>query len=832
MKQFLRKSLLSIIALAVFGSAHAQVKVKFDLPAQPLADSLKAVANQTSTNVLFDLKLVTGYNAPALKAELTPSQAIEKLLRGTGLTREIVNEHTIVLSQEGRPTAALEIPPEQGDSNTLGMRLAKASSNGQQDETAQQSSDGGQERSAGVQEIVVTAQKREENLSEVPVPVSALNANELTGNLNLLRDYYARVPNLNLTPGAQSAQVLSIRGITTGRGNPVVGVMIDGVPFGSSSGLGGGEVVPDIDPGNLERLEVLRGPQGTLYGASSMGGLLNFVTRKPSMSGFSGRVQLSGASVEGSSDIGHTIRGSANIPVSDTIALRVSGFHRHDAGYIDNLQAGRSDVNSADAGGGHLTALWQASDAWSVRVSALMQQIDGDGAAEVHSALGDMKQQTIIGTGWYERKVEAYDATITGNLGSAVFNSITGYSENGYSGSSDLSYLYGGLVGPLFGVTGAELVNSNRTEKFSQELRLTAPLSSRVDVLLGAFYTDEDSFIKQTILAENPATGAIGGRYLFLEVPTTYQDTAVFADLTVKMTDRFDVQFGGRQSWLKQTFSQTTINDQNVTTLSPRSSNSADIFTYLVTPRLRITPDVMAYARFASGYRAGGANAGLDTPPTYQPDETRNYELGLKGLFLGGVLTLDASVYQIDWDGIQLNVRPGAVSYTTNGGDAQSRGVELSFGIRPVGGLSISGSAVYSDATLTEDFPTAARVIAFGSKGDRLPFSSEWSGNLNLRHDFSTGSSYTPFVSANVSYVGDRYGIFQRATTPARERFEAYTKIDASVGVTVREWDVNAFVNNVSDERGELWGGIGAVPPFAYWYIQPRTFGLSISRDF
>ncbi len=158
---------------------------------------------------------------------------------------------------------------------------------------------------------------------------------------------------------------------------------IDDVPFGASTNLGGGRAVPDIDPGDLQRVEVLRGPQGTLYGASSLGGLLKFVTRDPATDDLGGQLQASSSDVVNGDDLGYSVRGSVNVPLGDTFAVRASGFFRRDPGYIYNVQTGESSINSADADGGRLTALWRLSDQWSVKVSALIQEIDGDGATSV-----------------------------------------------------------------------------------------------------------------------------------------------------------------------------------------------------------------------------------------------------------------------------------------------------------------------------------------------------------------------------------------------------------------------------------------------------------------
>ena len=183
-------------------------------------------------------------------------------------------------------------------------------------------------KAEGIEEIIVTAQKRSERIQDVPVPVTSIDANQLVENNQVrFEDYYTSVPGLSFAPNNQN-NYLAIRGIATGGfSNPTVGIVIDDVPFGGSTALGGGQVMPDIDPGDLARVEVLRGPQGTLYGASSMGGLIKFVTVDPSTDALSGRVQAGVSEVHNAGQAGYNVRGSLNVPINNTLAMSVSGFH-------------------------------------------------------------------------------------------------------------------------------------------------------------------------------------------------------------------------------------------------------------------------------------------------------------------------------------------------------------------------------------------------------------------------------------------------------------------------------------------------------------------------
>lgn len=263
-----------------------------------------------------------------------------------------------------------------------------------------------------IEEVVVTAQKRLERLQDVPVPVSVVDAGALMeSNQVRLQDYYTRLPGLSLTTDTYGQPSLAIRGLTTGTGNPTVGITVDDLPYGSITGLG--RVAPDLDPSDLAQVEVLRGPQGTLYGASSIGGLLKFVTADPTTDAVSGRVQA-GVSTVHEGDTGYNFRGSINLPLGETWALRASAFTRRDPGYIDDPTYDERDVNEVDVAGGRVVALWQPSESVSVKLGAYLQSIDAQGSASAHDlpGLGDLEQSMLIDTGGYERKMQIYSANV------------------------------------------------------------------------------------------------------------------------------------------------------------------------------------------------------------------------------------------------------------------------------------------------------------------------------------------------------------------------------------------------------------------------------------
>jgi len=707
--------------------------------------------------------------------------------------------------------------------------------------------------SASLEEITVTAQKRVERLQDVPVPVSAVNAEKLLQNSQTqIADYFSQIPGVSFASNVRGAPVIAIRGLVTGTDqiNPTVGIVVDDVPFGASTALGGGDSTPDIDPSDLQRVEVLRGPQGTLYGASSLGGLVKFVTVEPSTDHLFGNVQAGVNSIYNGDGPGYNVRGSVNVPLSDTLAVLASAFTHDDPGYIDNPSHGLRGVNEVRASGARISTLWRPSDDLSVRLSALYQHTTAHGAnhVEIEPGVGDLQQNDVPQTGLIEKKLQAYSATINATLGSAKLTSVTGYIVNhvhdlvdysvGFSFLSD--YTQVGLGIPD-GTTGSTMDDNNQTSRFSQELRVSMPLGDKAEWLVGGFFTHERSPYVQTFFASDPATGAYLGQWATLGWVATYREFAGFTDLTYHFTNRFDVQIGAREATIEQSYRETDSGplvpifeshpsplyfDQVVT--------KSSAFTYLLTPRFKITPDLMVYARLASGYRPGGPNqtaSAFNLPLEYKPDRTQNYELGIKGDVANHRFSYDASLYYIDWTNIQLSfIDPtSGFGFNSNGKRAKSQGIELSTEARPFPGFSISAWVAYNQAVLTEAFPPSSALS--GEAGDRLPFGARFSGSVSMDDEFPITGNVQGFAGASASYVGDRVGNFTSA--PPRQEYPAYARVDLHGGVKLNPWTVSLYVKNVMDRRGILYGGLGTLPnPAAFEYIQPRTVGVNVLRSF
>jgi outer membrane receptor protein involved in Fe transport len=263
--------------------------------------------------------------------------------------------------------------------------------------------------------------------------------------------------------------------------------------------------------------------------------------------------------------------------------------------------------------------------------------------------------------------------------------------------------------------------------------------------------------------------------------------------------------------------------------------------TYLVTPSFRISPDMMAYIRVASGYRPGGPNVAFGgAPPSYQPDKTTNYDLGLKADFLSHRLSFDLSAYYIEWKNIQIVVanNTNGIAYTSNGTAAKSQGLELSVEARPLQSLRLAAWVAWDEAVIKEGFPVSAEVSPGldTQPGDPLPYVPRFSAHASATQEFALPAGVTGFVGAQVSYVGDRKDSFTAPPsvgTPAVRRIDlpAFTKVDVQGGAKYGSWRVNVYANNLTNHLGVNTGGIEAFMGTTT-FIQPRTVGMNLQWAF
>ena len=720
-------------------------------------------------------------------------------------------------------------------------------------------------------EIVVTAQKKSERSLDVPVSVATVTGDSLVQqNLVQLRDFYNRVPGVSLSGGGteQRANGVAIRGVTTGGGTAAtVAFVLDDVPLTSGAASAQSPLI-DIDPSDLQRVEVLRGPQGTLYGASSLGGLVKYVTVGPDASQFSGRVEAGANNIAGGGQ-GYSLRGAVNVPiVEDKVALRVSAFTRRDPAYLDNINATAQgvDVNKNRVKGGRAALLIKPTEAFSLDLSAIRQRAHFFGSPQVR-VCPSCGTGAFAGTPTFEpyfgdltlnlaptkRDVSftLYQGRANLDLGFADLTSISAFDRVKSASDLDQTNTFRFLLSAFSAAGGSvSLINADETEKFSQEIRLASKSDGPLEWLVGGFYTHEKIAVDQVLVVHS--VGGTSTTAYTSAAPAKFEEKSVFADATYHFTPKFDVQVGARYSSNDQDSGSTTTVATPAqrffgpSSSEPTSKSSDDAFTWLFTPRYKISPDTMAYLRIATGYRPGGPNSSGVTgiPLSFKSDSVVSYEAGLKGVLSGLNATYEAALFQIDWDDIQLLTTDvvSQFTYYTNGSTARSRGVELSGRWSPVRGFSIDGAMTYLDAKLTDALrsPSGASPI-YGAKGDRLPGSAKLSASLSTEYDWSIGHGFSAFAGASLAYVGERYAEFANVlpTTTgntaygARVKLPSYTTVDLRAGVYSDDWRLTAYLKNVGDKRGvvEATTRGGTSSPQAI-FLQPRTVGVSVSRSF
>lgn len=702
---------------------------------------------------------------------------------------------------------------------------------------------------ADTTEIIVTAQKRNQRLQDVPMSVTAVEGSSLVEqNLLTAKDYAARIPGLTIDTGTNKTSGIAIRGITTGGGgNPTVAIVIDDIPFGGS-GYAAIPPLPDIDPSDLAQLEVLRGPQGVLYGASNLGGLIKFVSKKADTKDWSGRVEGGVLAVHKGQEAIQG-RASLNIPLAtDVLGLRVSGFYREDPGYIDDTLIGKKDANRGRAYGGRASLSFTPTDRLNFNLSALYQNLKSDEPGFVELGPDFRPATAALGAGFEGRELTQAIATSNSlteqrfyslradyEFDFASLTSLTGYGESRFNQLRDTTAQFD-LALQSFGFaagTISTLADTVKTDKFSQEIRLSSAGSGKVEWMIGGFYTNEQSKVNQLGIAQTAGGPSV---YYVVEGPSDYEEIAGFANLTYKVSDRFDLQVGGRYAHNKQHLVEAAdgLLNGGASVHDGRSSDNA--FTWLVTPRFRINDSTMAYVRVATGYRPGGPISAAPGVPAdfFDPDKTITYDFGVKGDLLDRLLSYDVALYWIDWSDIQLSLStPTGFSYYANGGKARSRGIEGSLSLKPWAGMVLGGNFNINEAKLRDPLPSGSN---FGLDGDRLPFTARFSGAINVDQSWDIEDNRAS-VGVSLTYVGNRLAAFPISSAVPRMPLPDYTSVDLRAGIRNSSgWGANLFARNLLDSRGWTTGQLrtrgNAGGGYRAYVIQPRTIGLNISKEF
>lgn len=710
-----------------------------------------------------------------------------------------------------------------------------------------------------VQQVVVTAQKRAQTMVDVPQSMSVvggdtLDKHQATG----FADYLKLVPSLQLVQSTPGEGRLVLRGLDTGGVASTVAVYLDETPFGSSSGLANGAILAgDFDTFDLARIEVLRGPQGALYGASSLGGLVKFVTNAPELDRFALRARLGAATVDGGK-VSYRSNLVVNTPLSDTVALRMSGSYQKEPGFIDSIGTGGSDIerniNGARNYGGRASLLYKPGTTFDLRLSAVAQNIATDAPGTVESDPDTL--ETLYGRPTQSQFVphmrdihyRVFNGTANWNLGAASLTSSTSYSTQKQFAREDVSFNLTGIVEDNFGVR-SELYLGQETElkKFTQELRLSSNAGKRFDWLAGLYYTDEQGAIAQRYHAVVPGsmTPASGLPLLAdIRLRSNYREVAAFANTTIHLTPVYDLDVGGRYSHNKQDARQTGDGALAGGPGDDSADSSEGVFTYAVALKRKFSERSAVYARAAKGFRPGGPNvlppnAGPGTPATYDSDSVMSYEAGIKTQTVDGMWSLDLSAFHIKWKDIQLLAVVNGFGVNTNGAGATADGVEISAGFRPVRGLRLSANGAWNKARLNG----ATDPLVGGFKGDRLPFSPKYTAALLADYRWTIRDTTPAYAGVSVRRIAGQFGAFDfdyRTANGRQREIPSYNVFDAHAGVELGTWTVELFGKNLGNSDGRtstasLLANGGFVHPngaLGTGVIAPRTLGFTLTKEY
>lgn len=697
--------------------------------------------------------------------------------------------------------------------------------------------------------IIVTAQKREQAALDVPGSVASVNADKLARDGKVrLEDYVASIPGLSISSYRQGFTQVILRGITTGvaQSAATTAFYIDEAPIGSVNAYTlGSTITPDIDPAELQRIEVLKGPQGTLYGAGAMGGMVRYVTAPADFRKLRGSVTLGGSAVDGGAN-GASARASLNVPFGDNkMALRFSAFRRTDGGFIDTT-SGREDINKSTVSGGRVAFTWLLNNEWKLNAFALTQKVDSKGTAmedvdakTLRPLYGKNKQQTFVPEPSYA-KLDVANITLTGQLGQFDLVSSTTWQNINTLTTTDNTYGFGVALGAALGIPDLGIwgIHHADTRRLSQEVRVSASaFDDKLRYEGGVYYTTEDS--STLIPTPTPFSSTTGAPYVLPEIAraaivSAYKEVSVFANATYALSPQVDLQAGVRRGSDDQAYEQAyrgLLVGPVPLVFNSGAKNSKS--TYLLTASYKPSPTDALYARVATGYRAGGPNAippaaVVNAAQSFRPDTLTSMEAGYKAVFAGGAMSFEGALFSTKWKDIQISTSAGGFAYFVNGGTATSRGAEASLVFYPTRGLSLRAAGGYTRAVLDEDAPEAG-----GLTGDALPFVPKITSSLSASYRWTPKPGWTASLGASIDYTGERRSDF---SVRAPIDVPTFHTVNLSGGLEQGNWRLSVYGKNLGNARGFTYIKSRSLAldanPLAAGLITPRTIGADLNYRF
>jgi outer membrane receptor protein involved in Fe transport len=724
-----------------------------------------------------------------------------------------------------------------------------------------------------LEEITVTALKRSSTVQETPVSITALTGSHLDElGVQGIQDYFRQIPNMNMTSSGSGYQRLSFRGVQAA-GEATTGVYYDETPVTGPTGTAAdpGAQQPNLDLFDVERIEALRGPQGTLYGSGSMGGTLRILYNKPDTHEYSGRIEGQYTGMNDGSP-GHYIKAMANVPLIDgKLGARVVLSNEHVGGFIDNVTLGRSNVNQWNNRSARTMLRYTPTSTLTLDATAIYQNSESaDSTSTWLNALGGYKIDTAS-LQPSKKKLDLYNLTAHWKL---PFAELTGTASHyewdtldtvDYGGIYNLTAPYGcplaypgatsctpdqkatylaGLqaVLPQLWYTPAYL------KVWTAEGRLTSTGDGPLDWTVGYFYEDRKDYMDSIIASADRTTGVLETPFTNLTfdryVRTQQIQKAEFGQIGYHILSNLAVSAGGRHYSYAKTVAGEILESApyggSVPTPYSQVDVSASGWVYRFNATYNATSNLMLYTTVASGFRPGGANntPGVSTSSIfpYKPDKVVSYEMGMKSSWLEQRLTANVAAFLIDWTDMQVQgiSTNGSYQIITNAGKARLTGGELELMAVPIERLHVSVGAGLVHAVLTQD-QAGSTLIATGTTGitgDRIPNVPHATGSVEVSYRYPLTSTFNGMALLNYSYTG-KSTTDLRPDYPYNEKQGDFGLANARVGVEAHDMGVYLFVNNLFDTAANqsantlpgAWERRIVGPP-------PLTFGVNVRKEF
>jgi outer membrane receptor protein involved in Fe transport len=698
-------------------------------------------------------------------------------------------------------------------------------------------------------QVIVTG-KRGQQARDIPGSVSAISAAQLDAiGAQDLSDYIQREPGVVFDHYQAGVSNVVIRGIATTSGNvqgqATTGFFLNEIPLTEP---GWTLVIPDIDTFDLDHVEVLRGPQGTLFGSASLGGAVQYVANVADPRRFDAAAETTLAKTK-NADVGYTAKAMINVPIQqDVLAVRFTGSYRRDPGYLDNLGTGKDGSNTTTIGGGRFSAVLTPTAGTKITWLSMIQNTDSDDNDYEVAGLGDLKRSSAVAEPT-DTRVNIQSLRLDQELGWAKFTALAAYQEKHQAWLFDYTPYRGAYNADL----GLDLTSpltisdGGRSYGKSLELRLASPNGGKLEWLVGAMVSDTHKNLYETLGAAGataafdaspdygPGSGAIiaPDDYTFNAFYSKVKGTesALFGEATYEFAPQWKLTAGGRLFHTDVSIDATSVGFSTYPGSPAESPSSTKEHGF--NPKLALSwtasPDLMVYALGSEGFRFGSPNTpGLSTyaiPTGSKSDSLRNYELGTRSRWDGGRFTLDATLFWLDWRDIQLRLQtPDFIAYSANGGKARSTGLELAATWHPTDAFTWQASVTAQHARLEQDL----FILYYGTapKGSRLPGSSDWSVSNLFSYDF--GGAHSSTVSLSQQFLSKGISDLNSAVPGATPNKQGgYTLFDARYRMTFGDTDITGFVSNLFDRRG-VTRSVSETNGTGMGIVRPRTVGMTL----